>query len=86
MLTTTGLSHSPLHPYNAGQFRSEEAAQMVDNLKQLHLAYFAEVVPEERSYKNPQAKAGKLSEAATNFIASCLEPLADDRPSIESLL
>lgn len=88
MLTGTVLSRSPHHPYNAAHLASEQAGQMVDNVKQLHSAYFTEPPPlsEDRIYKNPNAKTGSLSEAAVNFIESCLEPLADDRPSIESLL
>jgi serine/threonine protein kinase len=85
MMTATGLARSPLHPYNSTQL-SQEAAQMIDNLKQLHLSYFGETPIAERIYKNNKTKPGSLSEAAKSFISSCLQPLSDDRPTIESLL
>ena len=59
---------------------------MVDNLKQLHLSYFGETPTAERIYKNTKAEPANLSEAAKSFISSCLQPLSDDRPTIESLL
>ncbi len=86
MMTTTGLVRSPLHPYNSGQLESQEAVQMVDNLKQLHPSYFGKDLTTEHIYKYAKGKGGGLSEAAKGFISSCLNPLSDDRPTIETLL
>lgn len=85
MMTATGLIRSPLHPYNSTS-PSQEAGQMIDNLKQRHLSYFGETPTADRIYKNAKAKPGSLSEAAKSFISICLQPMSDDRPTIESLL
>jgi serine/threonine protein kinase len=82
MLTSTGLSQSPFNPYSIDKFKSEEEAQMIDNIRQLHPTSFAETRTEERIYKNSHNHPGRLSDAAASFISSCLKPLAEERPSI----
>jgi hypothetical protein len=87
MLTPTGVILSPLHPYNWRAFASVEQETMVDNIRQLHKTYFSTLKPEENLYRLQNVQSCKqLSESATNFIASCLEVVADRRPKIENLL
>lgn len=60
---------------------------MVDNIRQIHDTYFSTLKPEENLYRMQNVQGCKqLSESATNFIASCLEVVADRRPKIENLL
>lgn len=87
MLTPTGVILSPLHPYNWKVFPSHEEETMVDNIRQIHDTYFSTLKPEENLYRMQNVQGCKqLSESATNFIASCLEVVADRRPKIENLL
>jgi serine/threonine protein kinase len=87
MLTSTGLTRSPLHPYNFKKFDSSSEEQMIDNLMQLHTAYFSQSIGEEQVYRaSHEGKRRVLSEAALNFISSCFKILSDERASIEALL
>lgn len=57
---------------------------MIDNIRQLNAIAFSDPF-EERIYRN-QTKTESLSEAATSFITTCLHPLAEQRPNIQTLL